>query len=584
MVMSVWSPVRSWLRQPIGPGATWAVACLVCVAPAWLFFDATSAVARDPLAVYRMISDDFPYVAGSRTLRRAVSNLFVPHNTHIAPAWRMLTWVLAASAGRLVEVPRVLATASYAILVAVMLLTMRLVARETGRTTWGLAAMAAVGTSSLMMSAATWYSAGQTLWAGYGILAALWFAQGWRRSGGGAWLILTWLSAAVAGWFWTVGYLAGPVTAAYLWVDGRARCRKAAVVPLVSAAMAAAIAMGLGASQIDATISFHGRSTLEAINPVRGITHTFQAITENLILGNLGLVGWSMPMQATVIALGVLAAWLRARRRRGWRFNPLETAGAVLVLSSYWVEWTVRGYFAFANLRGIVPWYETIPQIGAVLFVAGWWSGPRAPLAPARPAPTTRAGALGVVLLAASLVAVNQPRVNVQWRDSVPKLLPSEIPRLPYAWMHDRRTNKVSLMRAAWQRRFLAKLDQAEAVARQQGMGRNAIALVFGRIAAPLLPPVYDAADLLDLPRRGGETDLALVLRTLAPYFALEPDPRPAWLLPDEIWPPETYFKPASEGHGLPHGRPRLDQNRDAEAQARGDHHPPNPGVRPVRP
>src|SRR5262249_33013633 len=156
---------------------------------------------REPLGFYRLFSDDVAYVAGSRTWERTASNLFVPHNTHIVPAWRLLTWGLVAGAGGLERVPEVLAVASYSILVGVMLMAGRLVARETGRNVLALAAMVLVGTTSLMMSPAVWYSAGQPLWAGFGILATLWYAQSYRRSGQVAALVLAAISAVVAGWF-----------------------------------------------------------------------------------------------------------------------------------------------------------------------------------------------------------------------------------------------------------------------------------------------------------------------------------------------------------------------------------------------
>ena len=74
-----------------------------------------------------------------------------------------------------------------------------------------------------------------------------------------------------------------------------------------------------------------------------------------------------------------------AGRRPSWpsfAFNPLECAGAAMVLGCYLLEWTFRGYLDYHNLRtlspyAIVPWYDVIPQIGAVLFAIGWWSGPR---------------------------------------------------------------------------------------------------------------------------------------------------------------------------------------------------------------
>src|SRR5262245_8064314 len=146
---------------------------LLATGPAVLFFDPITYrpgrrghIPREPRAVYRLYSDDVAYVAGSRTWERTVSNLFVPHNTHVVPAWRMLPWALVTWAGNFEQLPEVLAVASYSILMAVMLMTGRLVARETGRTGPGLATMVLVGTTSLMASPGVWYSAGQPLWAG----------------------------------------------------------------------------------------------------------------------------------------------------------------------------------------------------------------------------------------------------------------------------------------------------------------------------------------------------------------------------------------------------------------------------------
>src|SRR3974377_2453798 len=100
--------------------------------------------------------------------------------------------------------------------------------------------MAAVGTTSVMASPACWYSAGQTLWAGFGILATLWYAQCWRRWRSPAALALASVWAMLAGWFWKIGHLAGPTAALYLWLDGRRRCRWGAVV--VAGATIAAVA------------------------------------------------------------------------------------------------------------------------------------------------------------------------------------------------------------------------------------------------------------------------------------------------------------------------------------------------------
>ncbi len=70
--------------------------------------------------------------------------------------------------------------------------------------------------------------------------------------------------------------------------------------------------------------------------------------------------------------------WATHGRQSG--LSPLECAGAALVVGSYLFEWTFRGYMDYQylrtlNMRFMVPWYDVIPQIGAVL----WWraGGPK---------------------------------------------------------------------------------------------------------------------------------------------------------------------------------------------------------------
>jgi len=528
--------LRDGLTRPCGRVATLALALFVCGAPAWLFFDPFGPSARDPVGVYRLHSDDWAYLAASRTLPRALRNLFVPHNTHVVPTWRVLTWVLAAASGRVAAMPGVLAVASYAVLAAVMVLAGRLVARETGKAGSGWAAAAAVGTTSLMLWPATWYSAGQTLWAALGVLATLWFLQGWRRVGGGSGLALAALSAVAAGGFWTIGHMAGPLGAVYLWADGRPRCRKAAAVPLAATVFAVAVGLGLGARKIDSTVSFHGRTTREAIDPVMGASHTVQSIAENLVLGNLGLSGVTTPVQGAALTAGLVAVWVGSHRK-GRRYGPLELAGAGLVAGSYLVEWTFRGYLPYSSLRGVVPWYDAIPHVGLVLFVAGWWAGSpgpgSSPMPP--PPPLSRAGALGVVALVLGLVVLNRPRVDAQWveRDN-----PADPAAGREEWPHaprvvSARSSWLSRSRAGWQRRFLADLDRAEAAARSLGFDRASIRLAFGRVDAPELVKAYDAADLLDLPRRATPADPDRVRAALGRFLTKEPEPERPWAAGD---------------------------------------------------
>ena len=190
----------------------------------------------------------------------------------------------------------------------------------------------------------------------------------------------------------------------------------------------------------------------------------------------------------------------------------------------------------------IVPWYDVVPQIGAVLFVAGWCSGPRSPgsrPAVLRPiAPLSRLGAIGVIGLMAVLLVLNRPRVDLLWRNWVPPLSCAEEKKFPILALQSLRAHWLLLDRADWQRRHLRRLDQAQAVAARLGIGRDGIRAALGRLDMPELPDVYDAAGLLDLPERGRLTDRDAIRRAIAPYVFMESEPRPPWLPADEPWPP----------------------------------------------
>ena len=395
----------------------------IVTAPAVLFFDpATFApnrhghIVRDPREFYQLFSDDVAYVAASRTLgsdgRQSPGPAQHAHRAELAtvdlgPGRR---WRGASS-----RLPEVLAVASYGILVAVMLMTGRLVARETGRVGPGLAAMVLIGTTSLMLTPAMWYSGGQPLWAGFGILSALWYAQSFRRNGRWLTLALAAVAGSVAGGFWSVGHLAGPVTAVYLWFDGRRRCRLAAAVPLGGDGpdrRPHALVRRAADRQHGQLPRAHGPAKPPI--PIQGTITTAQAIPREpgprqsrAGCGDHpgpGLRADARP--AGLLGQPTLAATSRdpcrspdqaARTpavssglggdgpRSSWpsfAFNPLECAGAALVLGCYLLEWTFRGYLDYHNLRTInpyviVPWYDAIPQIGAVLFAAGLVVGTR---------------------------------------------------------------------------------------------------------------------------------------------------------------------------------------------------------------
>lgn len=552
--------VNGWLARPVGRLGLVALWGAILCAPGILFFNpyepfAGGHITRDPLWIHRLYSDDFIYVSASRNLSRTMANLFTPHFTHVVPAWRLLTWGLIALAGSLERLPDVLAVASYGILAATMVLVGRLTARESGSQAVGAAAAVGVGTTSLMIAPGTWYSAGQPLWAAFATLGALWFAQSWRRSPSWLALGLCMASTACAGWLWTIGHLAGPTTAIYLWLDGRRSCRKAALAPIAATALAVGLSVVLGAGKVDSRTSFHGRTTAEAARPVEGVLHTMQAIPESLVLGNLGLATETTAGQGTLLTLGLLGLWAIPRFRRGGlgAFNPIEIAGAVFLGGSYLMEWTVRGYLDYKYLRTfnvdmMVPWYHVAPQVGAVLFVVGWWMGPRRSDATefrSTSMPLSRKAALRVLAFAAVLVALNRPRVEDLWIHSVPDMTASEAARFPIPELQRMRATTLLLDEAANQRKHLRRYDLAQKTAAGMGIGRDAIHAAFGRIDAPLLPDRSDAVDLLDLPEHSQPADPARVRQALGPYFVLEPPPRPEWYTAGDVWPPPP-SKPTS--------------------------------------
>src|SRR4051812_1276193 len=109
--------IADWGRRPLGVRARVGLAFFLCLVPAWLFADLLS---NYRLETDGLFDDDGLFIAASRTWSRTRASLFVPHNSHVVPAWRVLTWVLVALAGRLADMPDVLAMASYGILVATM--------------------------------------------------------------------------------------------------------------------------------------------------------------------------------------------------------------------------------------------------------------------------------------------------------------------------------------------------------------------------------------------------------------------------------------------------------------------------------
>jgi hypothetical protein len=493
-----------------GLAIRWAVTLLlavtICAGPLWLW--------GVPLRWYYLKMDDFVYLARSRSASALWAHLVKPHNGHVVPLFLLETHLLTRLAGSLEALPQALCGASYATLVLAMTATGHLVARETGRPAQGLTAMAAVGFTSVLGPALLWYSAGQALAAGTMVVAMLAALQAWRRFGRW-WLLALGLVATVAApLLWTAGYAAGLVGMAYLWADGRRACRIAAALPPAVSVVTGLWVRGIAGRAI-ATTSQHAAGPFPSSgNLVPAILHSTQAVCEALVVNNLGLEAATTAPQALVLGALLAGLWIWSRPRinsgrwlRMSRMNPLEAAGAVLVAASFGLVFSVRGVeTTFDNLRAL-GWYDAIPELGAVLFVFGWWSGRlESPPPKSLSSPQLRE-LLAVAIIAAVMLALHGPRAErVIYRyDGAAAPLRMDAPLVV-----PNRTAAELALQARNQRRALAALDRLERTAREQGASRPALRRALVGTTVPGMPDFLtelSVLELLDIPSAGSDSD-----------------------------------------------------------------------------
>ncbi len=202
-----------------------------------------------------------------------------------------------------------------------MLLTGRLVARETGRTILGLGSMVLVGTTSLMLTPATWYSASQPLWAGL---------ESWQPSG---------MHSLTGGQDDGRHSCWRPDRAdRRLVLDGRPHGRSRRR-PSISGSTAGGDAGWPRRSRWPrrswpsrsawpwppvrsiARSAFTAARSDEALHPLQGLLHTGQSIPENLVFGNLGLTVLTTQSQGAVLTLALFVLW----SSRWWRWRLRST-------------------------------------------------------------------------------------------------------------------------------------------------------------------------------------------------------------------------------------------------------------------
>jgi hypothetical protein len=518
------------LDRPAGRLIGAALLGVLIAAPFW--------VLAPELRAFALLGDDFAYIEDARVWSVTWRRLLEPHNTHVVPSFRLWTFALVSAAGRLANYQRVFAAGSYLGLVAAMIAVGWLTALETRQAVVSRAAMAVLGISTVSHVAVKWYSAGQALWAGTGVVATLLLARAWAIKGGRRRLFLAALMAGAAPAFWTAGLVSGPAAIAYLRAKVGSRARGPAIALAATTIGFLVLLLVLARRRISEPAIVWEQHPELWPRPVQAVLHTAQAIIEGLVLGNLGLDVVTTPYQAVALLAGLAAIWAWSHRGRGGA-SPLEAAGAVTAVGSLLVVFGFRGNIPYGSLRELT-WYPLVAQVGAVLFTAGWWST----LQPAAPSRLTLRQAIGVLCLVLLLCMVHVPRAEQMLIAGAPPMTQVEARRFRTPEQRWRRALHFKLERHDRQFRALERLDRLDSLARHIRIDSTALRREFGRVVIPGIPEKQTGSDAFDL-----LTPLAPGVEALpdpGPYRARieellrpEPEARPPWLDPAKPWPPK---------------------------------------------
>jgi hypothetical protein len=517
------APTVRWQDRPAPIWALAALLGLILVLPAWMLWD--------ELRAFIVFADDFTYVAEARDWPTTRAHLVEPHNAHIIPIFRLWTFALMALAGRLESLPTVLAVASYLAWVVAMLALGGLVARETRQPAVALGAMAFLGLSGVLRQAVNWYSATQALWAGTAMVVTVLLARGWAEHGGRARFAAVALAALAAPAIWSGGLTAGPAAAAYIAVKRPSRARGAALLLVVIALAAAAIIVVAARLYLVTTGAvWKGQRGLWP-RPVQGLLHTAQTLVEVCFLGNLGLEATTTPGQAIAILAGLIA--VHALSRGGWRrINPLEAAGATIAVGGGLIEYTFRGNMPYESAR-ILGWYHAIPQLGTLLFAAGWWTA----VFPVRPGRISRGQALAVLGLIVGLCVAHLPRTQRILLAGAPPFAPGEEPAFPTTELRVARARYYKAEARERQVRTLTRLDRLDRILASIGASPDDLRDLFGRVLIAGMSIEDHRTDTFSLlvPRPRNAQALRALASNRAKISELlqpEPEPVPSWLAP----------------------------------------------------
>ncbi len=265
--------------------------------------------------------------------------------------------------------------------------------------------------------------------------------------------------------------------------------------------------------------------------PIQALLHTAQVLVEACVCGNLGLDVTTTERQAVALlfALAVFHAW---SRRGSGPWNSLEGAGATIALGSCLLIYFLRGNQPYSSLRSL-GWYHTIPQVGAILFGAGWLSALGTP-ATGR---MTLGHAAAVLTLVLVLCVIQFPRAEQQLIQSAPAPAADEARLFPSTALLAGRARYFKSEFHDRQHRALVRLDRLDQLLGALKASPDSLRGVFGRISFPGISEQQHSCDgfSLLLPRaRNPDTLAELGSRSmeLVELLRPEPEPTPPWLAP----------------------------------------------------
>jgi hypothetical protein len=488
-------PTRGWLIP--------AALCLLALS-VWVH-------RRKLITAPRLLLDDFPFLIESRDLPATWHNAFTPHNAHVVPAFRFLTALARHAAGPCAAWPITLAWAAWLGLALCALLAARLVLRETASPTRALLAGSLILLSSTLEPVAAWWAGSQVTWCGAAILAALASALAYSRTGRSRWLVACVLSALLAPWVWSGGYLAWLAIPLALLADPltppnrkhRRTCLAALALALLAAAGVHLLAIGSHSPELSAPAgpSWFLRAARVPIN-------TTHALCEGLLLPNLGLDA-SLDLPFALGLLLIAACMLLASAKTlPLQRTPLALAGTALILGGYVLVYAFRSDLGWPALRPIV-WYHGLPQIGLVLLLIGGWKRPPKPLPDSvpRPAPARSLALLALIVpMGFAWLALQDLRIARIWTseaDTLADRIPAPVAETAARMPTPLRAETIQRAYARAQLLALRKLDIAQILVDRHANGPAPPSdLWLG--AFPGWPPMlenHSASDLLRTPR-----------------------------------------------------------------------------------